>query len=349
MSHITLAQNGLDAAAAKQWDVAFTKLSKALESSTNPTWLLARSKALINLSRYEEALADAELAWHTAYERNKRDLITEANYRRAVAHFRLGQFANADCCCIYSMRLVKGFPAVEKEDPAAQWTNEKGQWTATLEDAKNEAQTDEINSQENSPLSAGGETPKANPGAKMWRMASTLRMQILWGLQKLAEDDPARKITITAKPPKNALAKAPEVKEEKKPEAPAAALPKPVIPEGTPLRLQEFQSNTSMNVSIFSKGVNKEALKADFQSRSVTLDSLIYPGGETKPFELALWGEIDTDASKVSVTPNKVELTLVKKTPGKWAQLSPSKDGAAAATLSVQPAKPKDSPAVPEV
>lgn len=328
MSHITLAQQGLDAAASKKWDVAFTKLSTALESSTNPVWLLARSKTLVNLSRYEEALADAELAWYTAYERNKRELITEANYRRAVAYFRLGQFANADCCCIYAMRLIKGFPVVEKEDASTQWTNEERKWTATLEDAKSEAQNDEINSQENGPL-AGDAKAKANPGAKDWRMASTLRMQALWGLQKLAEDDPARKISVTAKPPKRDLAKAPVVKEKKEAAAPVVAVPKPMIPEGTPLRLQEFQSSTSMSVSIFSKGVNKETLKADFQPRSVKLDSLIYPGGETKPFELDLWGEIDTEASKVSVTPNKVELTLVKKTPGKWAQLSASEESAA--------------------
>lgn len=324
MSHITLAQKGLDALAEKNWDDAVSKLSTALQSSTNPAWLLARSRALVNLKRFEEALADAELAWHTAYDRNKRPLITEANYRRAVAYFRLGQFANADACCIYAMRLVKGFPVTEKEDPALQWTDEKGFWTATLEDAREEAKSDEINSQENGPL-PGGQNAKAIPNAKEWRMASTLRMQILGSMQRTPDQDESRKVTVTAKPERRSLAEV-ETKEEKlapTKTTPAAPVPaaRPPVPSDTPMRLQDFQSNTSMSVSIFSKGVNKENLKTQFESRAVKLDSLIYPSGEEKPFEIELWGEIDTEASKVAVTPNKVELTLVKKVPGKWAQL----------------------------
>lgn len=322
MSHITLAQKGLDDISAKKWDDAVSKLSTALQSSTNPAWLLARSKALVNLKRFDEALADAELAWHTAYDRNKRPLITEANYRRAVAYFRLGQYANADCCCIYAMRLVKGFPVNEKEDPALQWTDEKGFWTATLEDAKEEAKSDEINSQENGPLS-GGQSAKPIPNAQEWRMASTLRMQILGSMERTASDDESRKVTVTAKPEKRSLASV--AKTEEKPAATEKPAPvpaaRPPVPSDTPMRLQDFQSNTSMSVSIFSKGVNKETLKTQFEPRAVKLDSLIYPSGEEKPFELELWGEIDTEASKVSVTPNKVELTLVKKVPGKWAQL----------------------------
>lgn len=103
-----------------------------------------------------------------------------------------------------------------------------------------------------------------------------------------------------------------------------------------------------MSVSIFSKGTNKEELKVDFQPTSVHLDSVIYPSGDARSFQLDLWGEIDTSASKYTVTPNKVELNLIKKTPGKWAQLksdgkpkkpaTPAVTSAAAVTAESKPA-----------
>ncbi len=357
MSHITLAQQGLAAAEARDWDGAITKLSKALQSSQNPAWLLARSKSLINLRRYEEALDDANLAWHTAYARNKRPLMIEANYRRAVAHFRQGRLADADACCVYAMRLIKGAPAVEKEDPVANLRDpETGRWIATAKDAMHEARTDDINNAKQgggaAAMAMGGAQAPAN--AKEWRMASTLRIQILSAMEKLPADDPARTATVPAKPEEKKLADLSGAVEETKPAASstattatatstttqAPAVAKLVVPSDTPLRLQEFQSTTTMSVSIFSKGVNKEKLKVDFQPHSVHLNSVVYPNGDEKAFQLDLWGEIDTAASKYTVTPNKVELTLVKKTPGKWAQLK--SDG----NLN-QPAAPVPSPAAP--
>ncbi|KAF4977290.1 hypothetical protein FZEAL_6178 [Fusarium zealandicum] len=318
MSHITQAQQGLAAADARNWDEAITKLSAALKVSPNPTWLIARSKALISQKRFQEALDDANLAWYTAYDRNKRPLLVEAHYRRAVAYFRLGQYANADACCVYAMRLIKGFPAVEKEDPAKARTDEKGLYTVTLEEAQREAATDEINKTKGEALTVGDKGPAQ---AKEWRTASTLRMQILFAMNKLEEEDLGRKLTTGLKPEQKELA---DLAPEKKPEAskPIAVAPsKPVVPADTPMRFQDFQNDTTMTVSIFSKGVNKEKLQVKYSPFSVHLDSVIYPNGDEKPFTLDLWGEIDTAASKHTVTPNKVELSLKKKTAGKWQQL----------------------------
>ncbi|KAM5344880.1 hypothetical protein ACJ41O_010742 [Fusarium nematophilum] len=313
MSHITQAQQGLAAAEARKWDEAITKLSAALKVSPNPTWLIARSKALINQKRFQEALDDASLAWHTAYDRNKRPLLVEAHYRRAVAYFRLGQYANADACCVYSMRLIKGFPAVEKEDPAKERTDENGFYTVTLEEAQEEAKSDEINKAKGEALTVGDKGP---PQAKEWRTASTLRMQILFAMGKLDKEDPGRKLTTSLKPEQKELADLGAAEEKTKTATPAAA--KPVVPADTPLRLQDFQSDTTMSVSIFSKGVDKDALSVDFQPFHVDLNPLNYPSGEQKSFRLDLWGEIDPSGCKFTVTPNKVELSLKKKTAGKW-------------------------------
>ncbi|KAF9761254.1 hypothetical protein IL306_003901 [Fusarium sp. DS 682] len=322
MSHITLAQQGLAAAEARNWDEAIDKLSTALKASQNPAWLVARSKALINKNRFQEALDDANLAWHTAYQRNKRPLLIDAHYRRAVAYFRLGQYANADACCVYAMRLIKGFPAVEKEDPAKKNTDENGFYKVTLKDAQEESKTDDINKSKEGAQGALDAQGNNVANAKEWRIASTLRMQILFAMDKLSEDDPARKLTTANKPELKELSDVGSKKTEtKEAAAPTQTAPKPVVPADTPLRLQEFQNNTTMSVSIFSKGVNKEKLQVQFNPKSAHLDSVIWPSGDERPFTLDLGGEIDTEASTYRVTPNKVELTLKKKTPGKWAQL----------------------------
>lgn len=318
MSYTTLAQQGLAAAEARNWDEAIDKLTTALETSKNPLWLIARSKALINRKKFQEALDDANLAWHSAYERNKRPLLIEAHYRRAVAYFRLGQYANADACCVYAMRLVKGFPAVEKEDPARAKCDENGFYKVALSDAQEESKTDVVNN----PGNKSALDQKDPPGHKEWRIASTLRMQILYAMEKLPEDDPARKLTTSIKPEVKELAGLSDLGIKKSGESvPAAAATKPAVVDHSPPRIQEFQNNDTMSVSIFSKKVNKEKLQVKFGSDSVSLDSVVWPDGSEKPLSFSLWGHINTETSTYRVTPNKVELTLKKRDPGMWKQL----------------------------
>ncbi|KAM0434017.1 hypothetical protein ACHAPT_003961 [Fusarium lateritium] len=341
MSHISTAQAGLAATDAKNWDEALSLLSKALQTSHNPTWLIARSKALIGKNRFQEALDDANLAWHTAYERNKRPLITEANYRRAVAYFRLGQYANADACCVYAIRLVQGFPAVEKQDPAKAKTDDEGFYTVTAEDAQREARELANKDSAKSAEEQFYETPDLSKN-KEARAASSLRLMILATMDKLEKDDPARKLTTSSRPEQKELA-------DLKPVEPAPVV-KPTVPADTLPRLQDFQSDVVMSVSIFSKGVNKEKLQVEYKPFSVHLDAIVYPNGDVRPFDLDLWGEIDPSASKHTVTPNKVELSLKKKAPGKWKQLKgdgtkPAEPAAAAEPLTIRdkaPEQPKN-------
>ncbi|RGP62810.1 hypothetical protein FSPOR_9001 [Fusarium sporotrichioides] len=319
MSYTTLAQQGLAAAEARNWDEAIDKLTTALETSKNPQWLIARSKALIHHKKYHEALNDANLAWHAAYDRNKRPLLIEAHYRRAVAYFRLGQYANADACCVYAMRLVKNLPAVEKEDPAKAKCDENGFYKVTLKDAQEESTTDEINKSKGPSLQP---TDPAN--AKDWRMASTLRMQILFNMEKLPEDDPARKLTTSVKPELKELAGLAElgITDDK---APATATTqtavKSAVVDDSPPRIQEFQNNDTMSVSIFSKKVNKDKLQVVFKDDFVSLDPVVWPNGSERCLSFHTWGPINTDTSAYRVTPNKVEVTLKKKSPGMWKQL----------------------------
>ncbi|KAH8177126.1 SGS domain-containing protein [Sarocladium implicatum] len=354
MSHITLAQQGIAAVDKRQWDEAITKLSTALQTSQNPYWLIARSKALLGAKRFEAALEDADLAWHNAYQRNKRDALAEAQYRRAVAYFRLKQYANADACCLYSMRIIKGSPAVEKQDPADEFV-QNGVWTQTLDDAKEQSQIEEAQGRAEDGLAAAmGQG--ASKVSKEWRMASVMRVQVLTAMEKLPADDPARKKFVSLKPPHKELSSlasgsAEDVKKEHPyaTSATASTTTAPVTaaakPADAPMRLQDFQNDTTMSVSIFSKGNRKENLKVDILPKSITLDPIIHPNGEAKVFHIDLWGEIDTEGSKYTVTPSKVELSLKKAVPGKWAQLRGDDLGASQGAPSQAPAKPAAQPA----
>ncbi|KAG6015946.1 hypothetical protein E4U54_002672 [Claviceps lovelessii] len=320
MSHITQAKQGLDALDARKWDEAVQALSKALLASTNPAWLLARSRALISLKRYEEALDDANLAFHAAFDRNKRDLLSEAHYRRGVAHFRLGQYANGDCCCMYAMRLCKDFPAIEREDPKLQHLDKNGFWTVTLQDAKLEAAEDPFNKPTSRSYQDGAKT---SVNVNAWRRASTMRQQCLNAMEKLPADDAARKITISLKPErKNLVDLTTDKRSEPGTVVKAAPTPLQVQQPSKALVVQDYQTNDVVTVSIFSKGVNQAELDVEFLPDHVRLNPIVYPDGEEKEWTLRLYSQIDPAASSYKVTPKKVELCLAKTPAGKWPRLS---------------------------
>ncbi|KAL6876156.1 SGS domain-containing protein [Trichoderma longibrachiatum] len=333
MSYAAVAQQGLKAVEESDWNKAVEKLSEALKSSQNPAWLIARSKALAGLGRPDASLADADLAWHAAVQRSKRELMASAQYRRGVAYFQLKQYANADYCLLHCMRLTKGGPAVPREDPCLRYVDGDGFWTRSADEATRAAQEEEAGKKKLSDALAGsGESDAVRAQMREWRMASTIAIQALKAMEKLPADDPARKLTTTLIPERKDLVNhAPDkvtsgesaaTKENVAPvkAAPAAApaVPKAVDPNEPPFRMQDFQSDRNISVSIFSKGVDKEKLQVQFSETSVHLDPLVYSNGEQKEFHLNLWGEIDPSNSKYIVTPNKVELTLAKKTLGKW-------------------------------
>ncbi|PFH63392.1 hypothetical protein XA68_12356 [Ophiocordyceps unilateralis] len=318
MSHITSAHDGLAAVGNKDWETAITKLSSALDQSQNPSWLISRSKAFIGLGRFEEALADAEVAWHVAFSRSSRPDMLEAQYRRAVAYYRLGKLADADCCCVYAMRLAKGFPAVEEKDPKLEWMDDQGRWLARLETVVEESRTDSFNvgdaSKEKGDLTSL--VHMKGPHVQPWRQAGLLRMQILRALEALPENDEARVVRTSLKPDDKSYKSVPS----------KASVPKTTSTETgpseiTPPRMQEFQTPNTMTVSIFSKGVNPNSLAVGFLTSAVRLDPILYPDGEWRALCLSLWGEIDAAKSSYTVTLNKVELKLVKKSVGKWPQL----------------------------
>lgn len=110
------AKKAQEALQAGQYDVAVAKYTEALVSqSTAAPYYIGRSTAYQRLTppNLEAALKDAEIAVNLAYKRQKRELIGEAQQRRAVTMFALGQYANAE----HVFGIVKKFNENEKTLP----------------------------------------------------------------------------------------------------------------------------------------------------------------------------------------------------------------------------------------
>ncbi|OLN86870.1 SGT1-like protein A [Colletotrichum chlorophyti] len=339
MSEYTAGQAGITAVENKNWEEAITKLSQALKSTKSPKWLIARSKAYIGTKDFTRALRDAELAHAAAAQRGNRALVLDAQYRRAVAHFRLGQLADADACATWAQRMCEGRSMSDPSWREAQ-TDERGFATATRK-----ALTDEITAVRQT------EDPAHSKYGAMWNSVCALRLQILGGLEKLAEDDEKRKVSVKFAPDVSLDAADEEdderlTKEEVKAAvAEATKKPEPVQKD---VRVDFFQSNATMSVTVFAKNVPKDEFKVEYGSQEIRMTHI--PGHEPE-YTILLWGQIDPAGSKHTVTANKIEFQLKKLDAGKWPTLrrdpsstaSAPKPAAAAAAAAPAPAPPKQS------
>ncbi|KAH7368715.1 oxidosqualene:lanosterol cyclase [Plectosphaerella cucumerina] len=296
-------QAGLALADAKDYAAALPKLNNALKNSTAPAWLLARAKCHIANKDFELALHDAEAAYISASARGSRPLMIDAQYRRAVSLYRLGHLADADVSAWRAMKLAEGVSVTDAslKDPTAEtggfWRPDREALLKQMKDVT-------------APSSATDMTTKRF-GA-IWNTAAAWRAQVISQLDKLGPEDEGRKITVPLVP----VAR----KKEEPAAAPAVAAPvsssQPEKPKE--VRIDFFQSNTNVSVSVFAKGVPKDQFQAEFTTDKVRLSHI--PGHEPW-FEIPLYGQIDPDQSKYTVTPNKVELSLRKATIAKWPTL----------------------------
>ncbi|GJC93248.1 CS domain-containing protein [Colletotrichum higginsianum] len=328
MSEYAAGQAGMDAVEAKNWPLAIEKLSVALKSTKSPKWFIGRSKAYIATKDYKRALRDAELAQVAAAARGNRAFITDAQYRRAVAHFRLGELANADACATWAQRLTEG-----KSMSLPEWKEPKvdGRGFAT---ATKSQLTDEITAVR------ATEDPATSKFGALWNSTCALRLQILGALEKLAEDDEKRKVTVKYDPglsldaPEDEAEEEEITKEEVKAAA-AAAAKKPEVQKD--VRVDFFQSNATMSVSVFAKNIPKDEFKVEYDAQEVVFPHLpnvsatgnhcsdrpysqirmTHIPGHEPLYTIPLWGQIDPAGSKHTVTANKIEFSLKKLEAGK--------------------------------
>ncbi|KAL2020580.1 hypothetical protein VTK56DRAFT_8168 [Thermocarpiscus australiensis] len=341
MSATTFGHKGVEAVKNKDYAAAIPLLDKALESSDSPVWLLARAQAHQQLKNYDAALHDAELAYHAAAERgsgNSRKQMIDAQYRRSVIYHKLGRYADADCCAKWSMLLAEGRPASE-DDGIEKNVDKDGNYTVTYEDGVTDTkgQPGQGSTSKMDQLTGimGG---AAKTGFEAdWKRAYIWRSQVLGTLKTLPEGHPGRKVNATKIPPRpqKNVEKKPEPEleleavdsDDEQPTEVKGPAPGSVPDEQLKLRVDFYQSNQTVTLSVFVKDAKKEDLQVKFFKKQVQIAPIpraaapyVKPGDREATSTLLLGGEIIPSGSRWSVTPRKVELVLQKATPGvKWA------------------------------
>ncbi|OHF01761.1 CS domain-containing protein [Colletotrichum orchidophilum] len=332
MSEYTAGAAGMTAIDKKDWDTAIIQLSKALKVTKSPKWLIGRSKAYIGTKDFRRALRDAELAYVAAAARNNRAFMADSQYRRAVAHLRLGELANADICAIWAQRMAEGKNMANLRAPEV---DDKGYARGTRTALQNE-------------ITAVRQTedPAQSKFGAIWNTICALRLQILGGLEKLAEDDEKRKVTVKFAP--DVSLDAPdqdEVEEFTKEEIEAAKAEAVAKPQPKKeVRVDFFQSSATLTVSVFAKNIPKDAFKVDYGESEISMSHI--PGHEPS-YTIHLYSRIDPASSKHTVTANKVEFQLKKLEASKWPTLQRPADSAAAHVAEASIPKKSSSPPPP--
>ncbi|KAK3685214.1 SGS domain-containing protein [Podospora appendiculata] len=367
MSSTTFGQKGIEAVHNKEYAAAVPLLDKALESSDSPAWLLARAQAQQQLKNYDAALHDAELAYHVAADRGSgtsRKLMIDAQYRRATIYFKLGRYADSDCCAKWSMNLAEGRPAREN-DGVEKNVDKDGNYTLNYEDAvaDKKSQPGQSGARGGAAALATSVSTAKTGFENEWNRAYAWRSQALGMLKGLPEDHPGRKVSVTkipARPVKKKVEPVVDSSDDDEPVSTPAGnptkaddpAPGSVPDEKLKLRVDFYQTNQTVTVSIFVKDVKKDDLRVEFAENQVQIAPLprevasyVKPGDREATSTFILGGGIVPSGSRWTATPRKIELVLQKAVAGvKWGKWGEEKIGAVAsedvqtATSSSQPA-----------
>lgn len=280
------AGRGASAIDAGNFRLAVTCYTEAITQNPQAVnYYIQRSKAYTRLSPpdHQAAFNDAELAVSLAVKRAKRELIADSQLRRAVTLFHLERYGDAKQCLQWVKKLN------EKEKTLAIWEMKAEAKLKGLQDGDDRGK---VTVQETPDV----ETPKAVVGKK-----------------------PANESEITVAASASTTTDGTKVTAQK----PST----PLQPEGvqTPpskIRHEWFQTNDTVTVTLFCKGIPKD--KASVEIKQGSLD-VCFPLPTGSDFNLSLdplFAAIDPSASSYKIMSTKAEFTLQKSIPGqKWASI----------------------------
>ncbi|KIH87124.1 sgt1 and cs domain containing protein [Sporothrix brasiliensis 5110] len=287
--------------------------------------------------------------------------LVQAQYRRAVALAALKRYADADACCVWSQQLAEGkkFRSTgggngndndgqDDPDDVRRNVDSEGRYQATPADLPKTLTHNPGHSAGSATATAatagGGNTlagvlgqANSNDSTKAdWTQAYMWRGVVLRELQKLPLEDPGRKITVSRVPalPKKRAASATATPTPLSPAvaattttptaSTASTAPTPTpTPSPPKLRVDMYQTPSTVNLTLYAKGVDAAALQVTATSAThIQLARLpAAVAGPAQTVTLALAGAIAADAGAVEtrVTPYKIELKVTKATAGeKW-------------------------------
>ncbi|KAI5859519.1 SGS-domain-containing protein [Durotheca rogersii] len=339
-SPTVLADEGVKAVAAGRYEEGIEKLSEALKERPAPLWLLERSKAYLRTNDFDLALYDAEKALRVAFDRANRDLMTEAQLRRAIALFRLGRYADADICAAWVTKLVDGSRATV-DDGQQNKVDENGDYTESVASITEEVKPDARDRLATAMTGNGGRSK----GVSLKNQAISWRLQALTKLEQLPVGHAGRKVNISEKYPQPAAA--PPARKAKKDAEPtdgdgagdskreeddtsrASGSTRDawerlwkqyrVVHAKNSVRTSFYQNDATLTIDFFAKNVpaDRFALQADFENLTIGPIPAIHPD----TIRVHLWGRIKPAETKQTIKSMKVELVLQKETLGKWPTL----------------------------
>ncbi|KAA8912439.1 SGS domain-containing protein [Sphaerosporella brunnea] len=288
-SYTSLGDQALKAFNASNYSDAITYYTQALELNPEvPDYYLKRSTSYQRSGQYELALHDAELAVVLANKRGKREMIGSAQMRRGIALHLLGRYGDAGFC----------FDAAEKRVGEKE-KNMLAIWRKKLELALEKLDEDDVNREVTILEFPQVEIPKPKQ------------------VQKAEVDKEAEEFSLPSPPPESA-----PISTVAPPAPSASSAPIGVVTPANKIRHEWYQTGTHVVMSLFVKGVPKDKAVVEITDKNISI-SFPLPTGADFTFDIdPLWDSIIPAESKYNILSTKVELKLLKATPGKkWAAL----------------------------
>ena len=280
------AGRGASAIAEGNFQLAVTCYTDALAQNPQAVgYYIQRSKAYTRLSppEHQAAFNDAELAVSLAMKRAKRELIADSQLRRAVTLFNLERYADAKQCLQWVKKLN------EKEKTLAIWEMKA---EAKLKGLEHGDDRGKVTVKETPHI----EVPKAVAGKKSPEVPG-----------RTAEASASRATNVTKEAAK---------------ESTAAVESEGVQTPPSKIRHEWFQTNDTVIVNLFCKGIPKGKATVEIKQGSLDVSFPLPTGSDFNLSLDPLFAAIDPSASSFKIMSTKAEFTLKKSTPGqKWANI----------------------------
>ncbi|TVY82606.1 Glucose-insensitive transcription protein [Lachnellula suecica] len=291
----TEAHSGQEALEARDYPAAIKHLTKAIKATSgiiSPLWLIQRSTAYQRSGEYAKALKDADWAHYSATQRGRRELIASAHFRRAIAYHGLGQFGNARMCFHWSGKYN------DKEKGLTMWVAKN---TMDFEKAGgNEAECNIVTAVMEPPFN-----PVESKDIKGKGKMSVVEEPAMSKDKAPAVQEPA---DIKGKAP---AVQKPAPSNGKEPEA--AVVAKPAGTTIDKIRMDWYQSNTTVTIDILCKGIPKENTTVTFTNTSLEVKFPVPASNCDYEYKADPLNQgITAHGCTYRVTPHKLEIVLEK-------------------------------------
>ncbi|RAH62578.1 CS-domain-containing protein [Aspergillus piperis CBS 112811] len=291
----------------------------------SPSYFIKRSTAFSRLKptpNLPAALRDAESAVLLARERGKRELIVEAQLRRAIVLFLMGRYVAAEGVVGVVERMVgldkEGCNGDKDEDKEEKVRRAMGGASSAGKGVEAEVRIwgAKIRAKVKGNGDEEGEKVEEVPVGVKVPGEKELRAQ----LEELRKGKSKIGSVSDEKEGQKVEDKAEKVAEEK-----AEVKEAQQQQQQVKVRHEWYQSGETVVVTLYVKGVPKDKVAIELKEDSTSLQFPL-PSGAEYDFTLdPLFAPIDPSTSKVSVFSTKIEISLRKKVPGqKWSALESS-------------------------